>query len=287
MINIKQRMKSDSGLMGPTHALSAVAISFLLTWLASDFMFNRVLGTKDPIVYIAATIIIIGAALMPDLDAVNSTSINVLGVVGVLLSKSMRAFSSLIQGLVRSKGDGSPGDPHRGFWHTFAAAFLVGLGTSALTSINVKLFTILNTPITVATFSVLFILYISLQLLMASLFKAFYKKTKKNMSGAILLQIGSLFVSFIILISLPPELSYAWVGAAVTLGWVLHLFGDMLTVAGVPVLWPLKYRGKRWWNFRFPFNIKAGGFIENGLLVPLFTIILILSSVKVIAILAG
>lgn len=282
---LKNKINSDAGLMGPTHALSAVAMSFLITWLASDFMFNRVLGSRSVIVYLAATIIIIGSALMPDLDAVNSTSINVLGFVGVGLSKVMRGFSSLIQGAVRSKSDGSAGDPHRGFWHTFVSAILVGLFVTALTSIDKEIFVLFGNPITIATSVVVFIIYMSLQLLMASLFKPFYKRTKNKFMGSLFLQLGSLATALSIMVFLPADLSYKWVGLVVSLGWTLHLLGDMLTVAGVPVLWPLKYRGKRWWNFRFPFGIRAGGFIENAVLVPIFVIILIVSAINVIPLL--
>ena len=33
---IKNKIQSDHGLMGPTHALSSVAFALLFTWLASD-----------------------------------------------------------------------------------------------------------------------------------------------------------------------------------------------------------------------------------------------------------
>ena len=281
-MTFRDRIKSDSGLMGPTHALSAVSLAFLISWVASDFMFGKVLGSTNIIVFISAIIIITGASLMPDLDAVTSTSINTLGIVGVLLSKAMRGFSTLVQSAIRTRGDGSPGDPHRGFWHTLLSAFLVGLIVSGLTSINTKLFTVAGNTVTVAIFVVIFIIYISLQLVLASLFKPFYKRTKNKLMGSIALQIGSLITALILMISLPAELNYRWVGAAVTLGWILHLLGDMMTVAGVPILFPIKYRGKRWWNFRFPLAIKAGGTIENAIVIPLFVIILVVSAINVI-----
>lgn len=282
---LKERIESDSGLMGPTHALSAVSLSFLMAWLMSDFMFNTVLGSTDTIVFISAIVIIAGAALMPDLDAVQSTSISTLGIVGVILSTIMRGISSIIQSTIKSSSDSSGSDPHRGFWHTFLAAGLVGLLTSTLTSINKEMFVLWGNPVTVATFTVIFIIFISLQLVLASLFKSFYRKTKGKFMGTIILQIGSLIASISLLAFLPPNLSYSWVGIAVSLGWVLHLLGDMLTVAGVPVLFPIKFKGKMWWNFRFPLGIKAGGFIENALLIPLFSVILIISAVNVIPLL--
>ena len=267
-----KRIRSDSGLMGPTHALSAVAISLLFAWLARDFMFNTLLGSKDIVVFISAIIIIIGASLMPDLDAVNSTSINVLGIAGATLSTGMRAFSSVIQNLIKGPYDKSS-DPHRGFWHTFLSAFVVGALISAITSINVKIFILANDEITIASLVVIFIIYISLQLTMASLAKPFYKKK----GNKIIVKIGILMISVLLLLTLPKDLNYRWVGAAVTFGWIVHLLGDLLTVSGVPVLFPLKHKGKRWWNFRSPVGIKANGLIENSILIPLFLIIIAIS----------
>lgn len=282
---MSKRIKSDSGLMGPTHALSAIAITFLVTWLASDFMLGTLLGSYSFVVFIAATIIITGSALMPDLDAVKSTSINTLGPIGSILSKLMRAFSSLIQNLIRSKSDSMGSDPHRGFWHTIIAALFAGLVVTALTRIDVKLFTIGNVEITVAEFIVIFIIYISLQLFMASLFKSFYKKSKGNVIGQIIINIGSIITSILLVFMLPKDLSYNWVGVAVSFGWIAHLIGDMMTVAGVPVLFPLKIRGKRWWNLRFPLGIRAGGWIEMSILMPLFGIITIIAAIGIIPIL--
>lgn len=280
-----KRIKSDSALMGPTHALSAIAIAFLVTWLASDFMLGTVLGSDSAIVFIAAVIIIVGASLMPDLDAVQSTSINTLGIVGSVLSKAMRGFSSIVQNTIRSSSDATGADPHRGFWHTIVAAIFAGLLTVGLTSIDTTLFTIGNVEVSIALFVVVFIIFISIQLLIASLFKSVHKKSKGSLTGKITVRLGSLLVAVVLVSMLPSGLSYKWVGAAVTFGWIAHLLGDMMTVSGVPILFPLKHRGKRWWNFRLPLGIKAGGWIEMSILMPLFAIIIIISAFNIIPIL--
>jgi len=270
--------------MGPTHALSALAFALMLTWLASDFMLKNIIGSTNVVVFITAIIIIIGSSLSPDFDAVKSTSINTLGIIGIMLSKIMRAFSSMVQSLIKGPYD-KDSDPHRGFWHTFIAAGLVGLMVSAITNINIKIFIVNNITLTVATLSVIFIVYISIQLVLASLFKGFYKKTKNKFIGGLIMSGVSMLSTVMLVFSLPADLSYSWVGAAVTFGWITHLLGDMLTVSGVPILFPIKFKGKRWWNFRFPLGIKAGGYIEKTLLIPVFIIIIIFSLFKVIPIL--
>ena len=279
MIN---RIKSDSGLMGPTHALSAVSLTFFIAWITPGFMFDTLLGSYDKYVFISALIIIVGSALMPDLDAVQSTSINTLGPIGKVLSTLMRGFSSIIQSTIRAKGDSVDQDPHRGFWHTILSGFLAGFLVYTLTKIDVEFFTLGSKSITFATFIVAFIIYISIQLLIASLFKKLYKKSKNSLTGMVTLKASSLIITLSLLSLLPSELNYDWVGAAVAFGWILHLLGDAMTVSGVPLLFPIKIKGKRWWNHRLPFAIKAGGFIEMSIIIPIFLIMAVVSMTAVI-----
>lgn len=279
-----KRIRSDKGLMGPTHALSALALALLFTWLANDIMFGKILGTKDISVFIAALIIIVGASLMPDFDAVNSTVINVLGIVGTILSKSMRGFSKIVQSTIKGPYDNS-GDPHRGFWHTIVSAVFIGFIISLLTNINIKLFEISGTKFTVASLVIMFIIYISIQLVLASLFKPLYRKQKNNLSTKVGIAIISTIFSVYLVVFLPENINYNWVGLLVTFGWILHLLGDMLTVSGVPIFFPLQKKGKKWWNYRFPLGIKAGGFVEKALLIPIFSIIILVSLFKIIPLL--
>lgn len=55
------------------------------------------------------------------------------------------------------------------------------------------------------------------------------------------------------------------VGVAVTGGYLSHVVADGCTVAGVPALWPLKIKGKRWWNIRLLEGmVSSGSFEEKG-----------------------
>lgn len=284
---MKERISSDSGLMGPSHALSAIAIIFLITALFGEFMFNSVLGSSDAILFFTAIIIAVGASLMPDLDASRSTSISVLGFVGVSLSKAMRAFSRMIQSSLRTKYDSKDPDPHRGFWHTVLAAFLAGLLVFSLTSIKFEIFEYMGKSIDFSMLIVVFIIFISIKLLTAALLKNIKQKQKKSMLINIIVNIFSLALAIILTITSPSGQDFKWVAAAITLGWLCHLVGDMMTVAGVPILAPfVKVKGKRWWNFRFPLGIKAGGWVEMSILNPLFLIIAIICGIIVIPMLS-
>lgn len=49
------------------------------------------------------------------------------------------------------------------------------------------------------------------------------------------------------------------VALAAWMGWVSHIIADCCTRAGVPVLWPLKIKGRRWWRLRL-----LGGWLTSG-----------------------
>jgi inner membrane protein len=57
---------------------------------------------------------------------------------------------------------------------------------------------------------------------------------------------------------------------AVILGCVTHILGDMLTVSGVPVLWPHKAS----WGIGFKrFRMRTGGHMEQLIVTPLLVVL--------------
>ena len=79
----------------------------------------------------------------------------------------------------------------------------------------------------------------------------------------------------------PGTLGYSWLAFSAVLGYTVHILGDTLTIAGTPLLWPLKHKGKRWWTYRF-LGVRAGGEIEKYIFIPVFISIIILSLIKII-----
>lgn len=71
------------------------------------------------------------------------------------------------------------------------------------------------------------------------------------------------FVGSIVIFS---DLDLSLVPVAVMAGCVIHMFGDMITKMGLPILWPLSKSKVRL------ASIKAGGKIERFLIVPLMII---------------
>lgn len=72
---------------------------------------------------------------------------------------------------------------------------------------------------------------------------------------------------------MPPAHGYPWLGMAVGVGAVMHCLGDAITKAGVPFVWPIPIRGKRWWDITLPgfLSIRAGGMFEYTVLMPALT----------------
>lgn len=282
-----KRIKNDNGFMGPTHALSAIAIYLLIAALIPNILFNNILQTDNIFIFIASIFIIAGSAVLPDLDNTKSTAISTLGILGKLLSKGMRAFSVMIYFAIKGERDDNNPNPHRGFWHTLVSSllvlFIVTLTTSLPGSITLP---ILNKESKISFLFACIWIFVCLQLSLASLFGQATKKIKKNnFFGSLFITIVTILVTVSILAFAPSTLSYSWIGAVMALGYTIHILGDTLTVAGTPLLWPYKNKGKRWWTYRL-LKIKAGGPIEYGIFIPLFSTITIFSLVKLLMFLA-
>lgn len=61
-------------------------------------------------------------------------------------------------------------------------------------------------------------------------------------------------------------------GLAVGFGCLVHIAGDWLTYSGVPLLWPIRWRGEAWWRFKSPIPFKAGGRFERTAVWPVLVL---------------
>lgn len=66
-----------------------------------------------------------------------------------------------------------------------------------------------------------------------------------------------------------------WLGIAVTVGCLVHLGGDALTLAGLPLWWPILYKGETWYETGIwkPLRFRAGSPFETRFLFPAFAIL--------------
>lgn len=277
--NIKKILSNESGFMGPTHTLSAVAFYLLLLAFFPLFIYNEVLKTDNIIVLIGSIFVVSGFALWPDFDNTRSTVISTLGLLGQGISKLMRGSAIGIYLMTKTKYDDPEPNAHRAFWHTIVAAILVGFIVFFTTSLSLK-FTILDKEVTLGYLFAIAYIYISFQLTIVSFLGTYIKNFKKSIVGKITVIVLGLLFSVLLLLATPGNSDYSWIAYCGTLGYLFHIIGDTMTVAGTPILFPLKRKGKRWWVYRIA-KIKAGGTIEKVVVIPLFIVLIILALIKI------
>lgn len=293
---ILNRIKEDYGFSGTTHSLSAVAIFLLLAAFFSNFFFGKFLKTENTIVFITSLFIVAGAALIPDLDNTQSTAKSSLGVLGNLMSTLMRNISTVIFNLTKTKYDkddngkfAGKSNPHRQFWHTFISAIVMGVIVYFTSSIRKEIyFSLIDKKISIGLLFTGLWLYISLKLSFAGLFNKRYKKIDRTSKKykQIIFNLLCIIFPIIVIIFAPKDISYYWVAYSFAFGIFIHILGDTFTIAGAPILWPLKHKGKRWWNYKI-IGIKSNGDIEKYVFVPIFIIIILASLIKIVLTVSG
>lgn len=277
---LKNRIKDESGFMGLTHSLSALTLYLLIIVLLPELILKNMLH-NSPIVLFGSLVVVAGAALLPDLDNTRSTALSVMGFIGQILSTVMRSISVAVYMVSRGKLDDDSPNPHRGFWHTIVASFVVGLIVFLTTKITYQV-TFLDRKMTIGFLFAVFWIFICSELALAALFSSFAKKIKKEpLFGPILIILFGLSVSLAILFLAPSTIDYSWISWAMTIGYILHIIGDTFTVSGTPILWPLNHKGKRWWSYRLA-KIHAGSAFELTVIAPLFALTTIALLVKVV-----
>lgn len=253
--------------MGRSHSMSGAAVA--LTAIALGV--GPVAASNAPLSVIAlATAVVAGGALLPDIDSHGSTVVRSFGIFGKAFYEIINALSLLVHNMTRSKADNPKDNGHRTLMHTPIMAVLIGL---LITGISILPGTVDIAGRTYAWGQIgsLVVLWVFLHLAFAGLFDTFIIKARQKF-GPYLLMVGSLILTILIALTLPQNQTYPWLGLLAGFGMFIHLLGDMITKAGVPMLWPLKIRGKRWYDVATPsfMRIKAGGGVETAFLFPLF-----------------
>lgn len=256
-------------VMGPTHAMSGAA-----AWLGAAAIYANSTGTHlEPGVLILGTAVTAGAALAPDIDSYSSTVSRSFGFLSRGVYHTANAISITFYNVTRSKYDQPKDNGHRTFFHTTVMALVAG-GLTSLATAATGTVDIWGNKMSWGQLFSLVIMGIFLHLAMGGLFNDAFKKMRARYGTILLLGVSAVITAVTANI-LPAEGRYAWLGLAVGFGWFIHLLGDMITKMGVPILWPIKIRGYRWWDVSLPsfMRISAGGTFEYVILVPLLTIL--------------
>lgn len=257
-------------VMGPTHATMGA-----IGGLAVSAGYMAI--TKEPLhpAYITQLAIIgAGGALAPDLDSKTSTVNSSLGILRYPLWPIVNGTGVAVHSITRTKRDDVVEGGHRTFFHTTVAAILAGIGVGAAAMIPDEI-TIMGQTLTLGSLLAIIITGFFTNLALAGLFEKQIKKKRKEFGPYILL-LFSILIAIAMLFWTPGGVNPYFLGFAVAFGWFVHLIGDGITKMGVPMFWPLKINGKRWWDVALPsfMRIRAGG-KEEAVLFIVFTIILV------------
>lgn len=261
-------------MMGRAHSLSGAGL-----WLAGSATYTLVTGEElHPTIVVMGTALVAGAALAPDLDSYTATVTRSFGLFGRFLYHMTNFISLLIYRITKTERDADLENGHRTFTHTAVSALLAGGGVWAATTqipgkteLMGKLYE--NTEIASLVLMAFF-----LHLGLAGLFSKQIKKAK-GIVGPYVLMAVSLVLTVITAFFLPTGddgLNGYFFPFAVTAGLLIHILGDLITLKGVPFVWPLKILGKRWYDVALPgpFRIKAGGAFELSILTPIFVLLI-------------
>lgn len=214
--------------MGKTHARQGVFAGVVMTAVGPPLTFY---GPPPITLALAVAMLVVGAAVFPDVDHPEATVAHTFGPVSHMLSKAVHATSSAVYGVTRSRYDQDRDGGHRGLTHT--ALFAVGAGVGAY-------FLITASGLWAAA-GVLFV---------------FTSYGLRGLAGKWAHRHGWLFVtgtagtfmgaSVFLAQSQPIHTVAWWFAVAITVGCLVHLFGDCVTTQGAPVFWPVPLRGQRW-----------------------------------------
>ncbi len=256
--------------MGPSHALSGAAV-----WLAGSWALDTFAGyPQSPLTIAIGTAVCAGSALLPDLDLSGRVTANkggatvahTFGVVSLFLAEVIEKFSLGVYELTRGRKDPARVNGHRTLTHTLPFTALVGWGTTALCTAFGK-------------WAVLGILFLTIGLALRGLFEHWAKR-----AGWLVVTLVSAGTALLAFRNLDGHRGYPMLGLAVGVGCLTHLLGDLITRAGVPILWPLSRKHRRWRMIGLPDSIaiRAGGTAEIVVLRGAFIAVALMAAAALV-----
>lgn len=261
-------------MMGRAHSLSGAGL-----WLAGSAAYTLTSGVHlHPTIVVMGTALVAGAALAPDLDSYTSTVTRSFGIFGRIFYHLTNFISLGIYNVTKTKRDADLENGHRTFTHTAVSALLAGVGVWAATTLVPGTTELLGKDYANTDIISLILMAFFLHLGLAGLFNKQIKKAKGIVGPYVLMAVSLVFTAItgIFLPTGDDGLSGYFFPLAVTTGLLIHILGDLITLKGVPFVWPLKVIGKRWYDVALPgpFRIKAGGAFELAVLTPIFILLI-------------
>jgi membrane-bound metal-dependent hydrolase YbcI (DUF457 family) len=253
-------------MMGPSHALSGAAV-----WLTGSLALEHFAGYhQSPLALAVGTAVCAGGALFPDLDLSGKVTRNqggatvarTFGVFSLFVAEVIEKISLAVYQVTKLSKDPDRENGHRTLTHTLPFTVLVGWGTTALCTVYGR-------------WAVIGILFFMIGLALRGLFDEWAKR-----AGWVIVTLVSLAAAYFTYLHLPGDRGYPMIGLAVGVGCFVHIMGDIITSAGVPILWPIPTGRRMWRMIGIPnaIAVKVGGKVEVLVLRGVFTVISILSA---------
>lgn len=248
-------------MMGPSHALSGAAV-----WLAGSWALDFT-GAVDqsPLAIAVGTAVCAGGALLPDMDLSGKVTANkggatvarTFGVLSLFVAEVIEKVSLGVYTATKLSKDPDRDNGHRTLTHTIPFTVLVGWGTTALCTKYGK-------------WAVIPILFFMMGLALRGVFHEWAQR-----AGWVIVTLVSAGATYYAFLSLPADRGYPMLGLAVGVGCFVHLMGDIVTSAGIPLLWPIP-TGRRMWRMIGVPNaiaVEVGGRVEVLVLRALFAVV--------------
>lgn len=272
-------------VMGPTHAVSGAA-----AWLVASGMTTPLLGHQSWPVVAVGTAVCAGSALLPDIDCPGSLStkdgstvVRAFGFVGEAVGHTVSAAALAVYNLTKSPKDVPRSNGHRTLTHT--AVFTVGLGLAVSAGTTLPGTVDLGgKQWSVGTLVGLVVMWACLHLALFGLCEKWAKRTRAKY-GLLAVMLISAAATAAVATALPDTgVQFGWLGLAVGVGAVMHCLGDAITKMGVPFLWPIPIRRKRWYDVTLPgpLRIRAGGTFEYVVLLPALMVVCVGAGLRVL-----
>jgi len=252
-------------MMGPSHALSGASV-----WLAGSWALDRWAGyEQSPLAVAVGTAVCAGSALLPDLDLSGRVTANrggatvarTFGVLSLFLAEVIEKLSLAVYHATKLRKDPDRTNGHRTLTHTLPFTALVGWGTTVLCA-------------SYGRWAVVGVLFFTIGLALRGLFEDWAQRV--GWAAVTLVATAAAFGTYV---ALPPDRGYPMLGFAVGVGCLVHLLGDVVTSAGVPILWPLPVRRRTWRMIGVPdaLAVRVGGRVEVIVLRGAFVLVALLA----------
>lgn len=234
-------------VMGPTHAMSGAAAGLAF----GAFLPASLGGASSAAEVFVFAGVTAGAALLPDLDTPQGTLARSFGLVSKAAAHAVENASLAIYNATKTRKDDPINNGHRTATHTLWFALLAGAAVAAIVGAFGK-------PGAIG------VLFFMLGLAIRGLAPTWTKKQDWLYVTGL-----SLLLAIAVWVMLPASAGSVALGAAVTVGVLTHIAGDMITKRGVPLFGGVvSINGKRWWDVAppGPMRIRANGLSDRVLL---------------------